>query len=82
MECVIKSKKLGRTLTFSRPGSSHIYVDLNGQPGFLGRQICAGGATSGSTLEYSGNCETAFKYICRSWHRSYVRYMNKLGLCD
>lgn len=73
MTLTIKSKKLGRELTFSRPGRSYIYVDLNGNEGTMGTQICDGGCTAGSTISYSGDDEADFARICRAWYRSYTR---------
>ena len=73
MEITIKSRKLNAEITFSRPGSSYIYADLNGQPGTLGRQICQGGRTMGSTIEYSGDDKEQFKAICRRWYKAYIR---------
>lgn len=73
MEMQIRSRKLGRTLTFSRPGYSYIYADLNGQPGTLGKQICRGGSTMGITLSYAGEDQAEFEAICRRWYRAYVR---------
>ena len=73
MEMQIVSRKLGRTLTFSRPGSSYIFVDLNGHSGTLGRQICRGGYTMGDTLAYSGSDQTAFEAVCRRWYRAHIR---------
>lgn len=69
----IKSRKLGRTITFSRPGSSYIYADLNGQPGTMGKQICRGGGTMGSTLSYDGDDQEQFEAICRRWYRAHIR---------
>jgi hypothetical protein len=73
MNVTINSRKLGRTFTFSRPGGSYVFADLNGQPGTLGRQICDGGATIGSTISYSGSDEATFERICRRWYRAYLR---------
>lgn len=73
MEMQIKSRKLGRTLTFSRPGTSYIYVDLNGQSGTLGNQICRGGATMGSTLSYEGDGQEEFEKICKKWYKAYLK---------
>ena len=73
MELTITSRKLGRTITFSIPGSSYIYADLNGQPGCLGQQVCQGGRTAGSTLSYSGDDYARFEAICRRWYRAYLR---------
>lgn len=79
MKFVIKSRKLGKELTFSVPGTSYIYVDINGQPGTLGSQICHGGDLAGSTMSYSGEDEKAFEKICRKWYMAYMR--NTKG-CD
>ena len=72
MELTIKSKKLGKTITFSRPGTGYIYADLNGNSGTLGKQLCEGGGTMGSTLSYSGEDEKEFAAICRRWYRAYA----------
>lgn len=73
MELKIKSLKLGRTITFSRPSLGYIYADLNGHSGTLGRQICRGGKTFGSALFYSGDDQAEFESICRRWYRAYIR---------
>lgn len=73
MKLTIQSKKLGRPLTFSRPGESYIFVDINGYPGTLGKQICKGGDTIGNTIEYSGSDYSEFKRICQNWYRLYTR---------
>ena len=76
MELKIKSRIIGSTITFTRPGSDYIYADINGKPGTLGCQICSGGGTSGSTLSYSGNDQTQFETICRRWYRAHVRHLS------
>lgn len=73
MELTIKSRKLGHDVTFSRPGSHYIYVDLNGEPGTLGNQICGGGHLMGSAIGYSGDDLEQFKKICRRWFKAYIR---------
>jgi len=73
MELTINSKILNKKITFSIPGNSYIFADLNGQPGTLGNQICTGGYTSGSTMSYSGQNRTDFESICRRWYRAYVK---------
>lgn len=80
MELSIRSKILGRTLTFTRPGSSYIYVDLNGHSGTLGVQICEGGSTTGWTLSYEGNDQKEFERICRRWYRANVNYHKKWAM--
>jgi len=72
MELQINSKKLGKTLTFSRPGPNYVYVDLNGEPGTLGNQICYGGYLMGDTIMAS---DSDFEKECRSWYRAYLRNM-------
>jgi len=76
MKFTINSKKLDKPVEFSRPGGSYIYVDLNGQPGTLGNQICNGGSTMGSTMVYSGDDESIFEKICRNWWKSYLKNEN------
>lgn len=49
MKCTIKSKKLNKVLTFSVPGLSYIFVDLNGREGTLGNQICKDGDLCGDS---------------------------------
>ena len=73
MEIKIKSRILGKPITFTRPGQGYIYADLNGQPGTLGNQICRGGRTIGSAISYDGENREEFEHICRSWYRAYVR---------
>jgi hypothetical protein len=77
MEYTIKSKKLKRQITFSRPGSHYIYVDLNNHSGTLGQQLCKGGELSGSTLGISGDnydpeVQDQFERICKRWWKQYV----------
>lgn len=76
MEYIIKSKKLNRTLTFSLPGKSYIFVNLNGKAGTLGTQICSKGSTMGHTLSYEGSDEKVFKKICKKWYRAYLYSMS------
>jgi len=73
MKLTTKSRKLNRALTFSRPGGYYIYVDLNGQPGKLGDQICDGGRLMGSTIGHNGDDTEQFERICRRWYRAYIR---------
>lgn len=72
----IKSTAIGDEVIFSRPGRYYIYVDLNGQQGSLGQQICQGGELLGDTLGVHGDDETAqarFEKTCRTWWKSYLR---------
>ena len=76
MHYTIKSNKLNRKITFSRPGSHYIYVDLNNHSGTLGHQICKGGELSGSTLGISGDnydseVQKQFERLCKSWWKQY-----------
>lgn len=68
----IISRKLGKVITFSRPGGGYVYVDLNDQPGTLGCQICAGGSLSGSTITAGGDA-AEFERVCRRWWRQYLQ---------
>jgi len=73
MEYIINSRKLKKEITFSRPGHTYIYVNLNGKPGTLGRQICDHGRLSGSTSSYRGEDIQQFRNICHKWWREYLR---------
>lgn len=73
MKFTINSKKIRKLVEFSRPGSSYLFVDLNGQSGTLGKQICYGGSFMGDTLAYSGEDEDRFKRICKNWWRQYLQ---------
>ena len=73
MELIINSKKLGRTITFSRPGSYYIYVDLNGKSGTLGSQICEHGCMMGNTIGYTGESREEFEMVCRKWYKKYLK---------
>lgn len=68
----IKSRKYG-TVTFTRPGDRYVYVNINGEPGTLGNQICDGGRLSGSTIGIRGDGQSWFEYICRRWWRAYLK---------
>jgi hypothetical protein len=70
------SRKLKHDVEFSIPGSSYIYVDLNGKPGTLGNQICHGGGLTGSTMSYSGDNQKKFEEICKNWWRKYISTYN------
>lgn len=70
---VIRSRKLGKVLEFSRPGRGYIYVNINGGSGTLGRQICSGGKLTGSTIAYYGDDTEGFERICRRWYRQFLR---------
>jgi len=72
MELTIKSRKLNRAITFWS-GRSYIFCDLNGQPGTLGNQICAGGRMTGPTVTCAANDQWDFERECRKWYRQFTR---------
>jgi hypothetical protein len=73
MKFTINSRKLGREITFFAQNNGYIFVDLNGQPGILGNQICQGGYLGGNTLSFSGDDERAFAAKCRKWFGQYLK---------
>lgn len=73
MILTINSKILGKKITFSRPASSYIFVDLNGKSGILGNQICEYGCLMGDTIAYRGYDQKEFNRICRNWYKSFIR---------
>lgn len=79
MKLTINSRTLGKPVTFSRPGNTYIFVDMNGKPGTLGYQICEGGALTGSTIAYDGDSHEQFDHICRRWFKAHLRNLRQLG---
>jgi len=77
MHMQIKSRILGRTLTFTRPGRSYLYVDLNGSEGSLGKQLCRDGRTTGSTITLRGEHQPDFNRLCRRWYTQYIRNVKR-----
>jgi len=65
----IKSKLLKQKLTFSQPGETYIFVDMNGQPGSLGRQLFK----DGGAVTYSGDSDRVFAKMCRRWYREHMK---------
>jgi hypothetical protein len=72
MMTTVKSRKIGKSVTFFRSDSGgYIFCDLNGKPGTLGVQPCAAGELTGDTLMHYGD-EKSFSRVCRAWMRSHV----------
>ncbi len=67
MKFTIKSTRLNKWVTFSRPGTGYIYADFNGKAGSEGNQICKHGRFTGSTIAYTGNDDLDFSKVCRTW---------------
>jgi len=78
LEYTIKSRKLQREVTFSIPGKSYVYVDLNNKQGALGNQICTGGELTGSTIIFQGENEDLFKKTCRRWWELFLKKENHI----
>ena len=75
MKHTIHSRILGKPVTFSRPGTDYVYVDLSGKnPGTLGSQICDKGMLMGSTIMYSGDDPVRFAKLCNTWYRAWVKH--------
>ena len=73
LEFTIKSRKLGREVTFYRAdGGYYVYIDLNGGYGITGNQICKGGKLRGNAISYYGDDLESFKKTCRNWFRQYI----------
>lgn len=78
MDFTFYSRKLKRDITFSTNGTNYIFIDLNGQPGTLGNQICSGGSLGGSTLMYTGDDFERFEWICKNWWKAYLRHQREV----
>lgn len=75
MQFTIKSRVLGKDVTFYRPGSFYIYTDVeNGKAGTLGNQICEGGHLMGDTIGVLG---PDFEHVCRKWYRQYIAQLRR-----
>lgn len=75
MTFTVQSRRLGHSITFSRPGGHYIYVDLSeeqNRPGTLGQQMCWNGELRGVTASWDGDRVT-FERLCRNWLRSYYK---------
>lgn len=75
MELIIKSKKLNRSLIFYKKMNgetikSYIFVNLNGNSGCLGKQLCEHGLLIGATIACT---DRDFKKECRKWYRQFVK---------
>lgn len=62
----INTKDLGAITFFVARDGGYVFADLNGQSGTLGRQICSGGSTMGSTLTSS---IAGLPQVARTWNR-------------
>lgn len=80
MELTIKSRKLGRTLTFflndswfEKPSDAgYVFVDTNGKKGCLGEQLMRSTRHScGMTAIES--TQDDFEKVCRKWLRHYIQ---------
>jgi hypothetical protein len=70
----IKTRNHGDATFFVRDSatdadSGYVYLESKGKTGTLGKQICAGGDFSGSTL--TATVETLGK-VARAWHRQHL----------
>ena len=54
MRTTINTREFGELTFFTGNGTNYVFVDINGQPGTLGKQICDGGGLMGSTISYRG----------------------------
>jgi len=76
MNLTIKSRKLGHAMTYFGH-NGYIWVDINGEPGTLGKQLCYGGKFRGNTVMYnnwrSESAEADFKKEARAWHRAFIK---------
>ena len=78
----IKTRNHGEATFFVRDSatgndSGYVHLESNGKTGTLGKQICAGGDFSGSTL--SSTVETLGK-VARAWHRQHLKAIAEYDL--
>jgi hypothetical protein len=72
MKTTINTRDHGEVTFFTPDNGGYVWVDLNGRPGTLGRQICDRGGLMGSTISYRGT-EDGFERLCRRWWSAYLR---------
>jgi hypothetical protein len=70
MRFTIKSRNEGDFNFWCPDNGGYIYLELEGKPGTLGKQICHGGGFFGSTMSCS-NRPSDFEATCRYWYRKY-----------
>lgn len=72
MKTTINTRNHGEVTFFTTGKNGYVWVNLNGQPGTLGNQICDGGHLSGSTMSCQSNSLTDFEKLCRNWWKRYL----------
>jgi hypothetical protein len=72
MNYTIKTRKFGALTFWCQDGGGYVYVDINGQHGCLGQQICEGGGFRGNTV-YSKDLPTS----AHRWWKQYSKMERK-----
>lgn len=67
----------GEEWTFSRPGRGYVYCDFGRaeNSGTLGRQICYGGSTMGTTISED---DAGFEKAVKKWLADYRRFIHEV----
>lgn len=73
MKTTINTKDHGKVTFFVQCSGGYVWVDLNGKPGTLGKQICQGGYMTGSTLSHNAESQADFDRFCRNWWAAHLR---------
>jgi hypothetical protein len=73
MRTTINTREFGELTFFTGNGTNYVFVDINGQPGTLGKQICDGGGLMGSTISCRSTRPSDFEKLCKKWWRNYLR---------
>ena len=63
----IKTRDIGPVEFYVAASGGYVFADLNDQEGTLGRQICDGGKTRGSTIRADG---ASLPSVARAWNRA------------
>jgi hypothetical protein len=69
--CTINTRTRGPVEFCAKKNGGYIFVDLNGQPGTLGWQVCEGGETSGHAL--SAKSQQHLERVVRRWWAARLR---------
>lgn len=76
MGLTINTRKYGPQTFFMNGGGGYVYLETQGKPGTLGKQICSGGGFTGSTLSATPD---TFEAVCRNWHRKHLSLLAEIG---
>lgn len=73
----IKTRDIGELEFWCKDGGGYVFLESDGKPGSLGKQICDGGGFMGNTLSAD---EKTLASVARTWNRQRREWERKYGL--